>query len=279
MRYSRPAVMGIINATPDSFHAASRACTEAEVAGRAERMAAEGADMLDVGACSTRPGASAPDAYTEWARLEPALRAVRKAVGEDMPVSVDTFRAEVARRAVESGMADIVNDIGGGTLDAAMFDTVAGLRVPYVLMHMRGTPADMQTRTDYGERGVVAEVIAELAGRVDRLEQMGVADVIVDPGFGFAKTLEQNYALLSALGTVADALRRPLLAGMSRKSMATRRRRSARHVGSQHARAGAQGLHSPRARCGRGRAGGGNVYPALWLRSRKKHLTLCSISE
>ena len=285
MRYSRPAVMGIINATPDSFYAASRACTEAEVAARAERMAAEGADMLDVGACSTRPGASAPDASTEWARLEPALRAVRKAVGEDMPVSVDTFRAEVARRAVESGMADIVNDIGGGTLDAAMFDTVAGLRVPYVLMHMRGTPADMHTRTDYGESGVVAEVIAELAGRVDRLEQMGVADVIVDPGFGFAKTLEQNYALLSALGTVADALRRPLLAGMSRKSMATRLlgmdaadalpATSALNILALERRASILRVHDVAG----GRTGGGNVYPALWLRSRKKHLTLCSISE
>ena len=219
--YQRPAVMGIINATPDSFYAGSRAADAVAAGARAEQMAAAGADMIDVGACSTRPGAEVPDAAAEWARLEPALRAVRAAVGDGLPVSVDTFRAEVARRAVEAGLADIVNDIGGCTLDAQMEATVADLRVPYIMMHMRGTPADMQQRCDYPD-GVVAGVISELAGRLDRLTLAGVPDIIVDPGFGFAKTLEQNYELLRGLHVVADTLRRPVLAGLSRKSMATR---------------------------------------------------------
>lgn len=218
--FGRPAVMGIINATPDSYHAASRAQCRAEVQRMAETHVREGADIIDVGACSTRPGSEAPDAAEEWCRLEPALRAVREAVGYAVPVSADTYRAEVARRAVESGLADIVNDIGGGSLDRDMFATVAPLRVPYILMHMRGTPADMHTHCRYAD--VVADVITELAARLDTLTLMGVADVIVDPGFGFAKTLEQNYKLLDALATVGNALGRPVLAGMSRKSMATR---------------------------------------------------------
>lgn len=219
VRYDSPAVMGIINATPDSFHAASRVPTEEAAAAVAARMAAEGADIIDVGACSTRPGSVAPDATEEWARLEPALRAVRREA-PGLPVSVDTYRADVARRAVESGLADIVNDISGGALDADMFATVAALRVPYVLMHTRGTPADMQQHCDYTD--VTADLIAELADRLDRLTQAGVADVIVDPGFGFAKTLEQNYRLMRELPALCSALRRPVLVGVSRKSMLTR---------------------------------------------------------
>lgn len=222
VHFDRPAVMGIINATPDSFHAASRVSGAAQAAAVAESMLRAGADILDVGACSTRPGSAQPSVAEEWARLEPVLQAVRAAAGTDVPVSVDTYRAEVARRAVESGLADIVNDVAGGTLDDAMFATVAELRVPYVLMHMRGTPADMASHTDYGAEGVVAGVIADLAAKLDRLTLMGVADVIVDPGYGFAKTLEQNYALLAGQATVREALGRPLLAGLSRKSMATR---------------------------------------------------------
>lgn len=219
--YCRPAVMGIINATPDSFYAASRAADNVAAGERAEQMAVAGADMIDVGACSTRPGAALPDAAAEWARLEPALRAVRAAVGAALPVSVDTFRADVARRAVESGLADIVNDVGGCTLDEQMEQTVVELRVPYIMMHMRGTPADMQQHCDYPD-GVAAAVISELAGLLGRLTLAGVPDIIIDPGFGFAKTVEQNYRLLRDLPVVADALRRPVLAGMSRKSMATR---------------------------------------------------------
>lgn len=220
VHHDRPAVMGIINATPDSFFAGSRAAGAAEAAARAAEMKASGADMLDIGACSTRPGAETPDAATEWQRLQPVLEAVREAVGSDMPLSVDTFRADVARKAVEAGLADIVNDVGGGTLDPEMHAAVASLGTPYILTHMRGTPATMQQHCDYAD--VTADVIAELQERLDALTLAGVADVIVDPGFGFAKTLEQNYHLLRDLPAVCSALRRPLLAGLSRKSMATR---------------------------------------------------------
>lgn len=221
VHYDHPVVMGIINATPDSFHAVSRCSVPAEAAAAARRMVAEGAAMLDVGACSTRPGSAPVDASTEWERLQPVLEAVREAVGAAVPVSVDTFRAEVARRACEAGLADIVNDVAGGHADPDMHPLVAALGVPYILTHMRGTPATMQQLCDYPD-GVTAGVITELQASLDSLTQAGVADVVVDPGFGFAKTLEQNYRLLNELPVVAEALQRPLLVGLSRKSMATK---------------------------------------------------------
>lgn len=216
--YSRPIVMGVLNVTPDSFYSGSRAQTHADITRRARQLVADGADMLDIGAYSSRPGADDVSADEELRRLEAGLSAVREAVGYDIPVSVDTFRADVARRAVEWG-ADIINDISGGLLDEDMFETVADLHVPYILMHMRGIPATMQTMTDYTD--VVADVIGELSHKLSRLEELGVADVIIDPGFGFAKTLDQNYRLLSQLDAFA-ILGRPVLAGMSRKSMLTR---------------------------------------------------------
>lgn len=216
--YSRPVVMGVLNVTPDSFYSGSRAQTHADIARRARQLVADGADMLDIGAYSSRPGADDVSTDEELRRLEAGLSAVREAVGYDIPVSVDTFRADVARRAVEWG-ADIINDISGGLLDEDMFETIADLHVPYILMHMRGTPATMQTMTDYTD--VVADVIGELSHKLSRLEELGVADVIIDPGFGFAKTLDQNYRLLSHLDAFA-ILGRPVLAGMSRKSMLTR---------------------------------------------------------
>lgn len=216
--YSRPVVMGVLNVTPDSFYSGSRAQTHADITRRARQLVADGADMLDIGAYSSRPGADDVSADEELRRLEAGLSAVREAVGYDIPISVDTFRADVARRAVEWG-ADIINDISGGLLDEDMFETVADLHVPYILMHMRGTPATMQTMTDYTD--VVADVIGELSHKLSRLEELGVADVIIDPGFGFAKTLDQNYRLLSQLDAFA-ILGRPVLVGMSRKSMLTR---------------------------------------------------------
>lgn len=222
VEYRRPAVMGIINATPDSFFSGSRVSLPADAARVAREMLRQGADILDIGACSTRPGAEMPDAREEWERLQPVLEAVREAVGRDAVVSVDTFRSSVARNAVEQGLADMVNDVSGASLDPEMIDAVAQLRVPYVLMHMRGTPDTMQQMTDYGPDGVAAGVLRELAATLDRLTLAGVADVIVDPGFGFAKTLSQNYELLAALPAFAEALRRPILAGVSRKSMLTR---------------------------------------------------------
>lgn len=218
--YDRPAVMGIINVTPDSFYAGSRVTDDDAIGLRARDLVAAGADMLDIGAYSTRPGAAEVSAEEECRRLCHGIAAVRAAVGNDVPLSVDTFRAEVARKAVGEWGGDIVNDISGGTLDPDMFDAVAELGCPYVLMHTRGTPATMSTLTDYPQ-GVVAGVIEELSHAVYKLEERGVADIIIDPGFGFAKTLEQNYELLAHLDAF-EIFHRPILAGVSRKSMITR---------------------------------------------------------
>lgn len=216
--YDRPVVMGIINATPDSFYAGSRTLIADEISRRAEAMCADGADIIDVGACSTRPGAEVVAEAEELERLAMALPAVRRAVGGDVLVSVDTFMASVARVAVKELGADIVNDVSGGTLDADMFATVASLACPYILMHTRGTPATMQTMTDYND--VCADVIKELSFKLAKLRELGVSDVIIDPGFGFAKTSEQNYELLAGL-SLFDVLGCPVLVGVSRKSMLT----------------------------------------------------------
>lgn len=220
VKYTRPAVMGIINATPDSFYPGSRAGDVTDIARRASDMVTAGADMLDVGGYSSRPGGDDVPPKVETQRVVGAIRAIRS-VDAAIPVSVDTFRAEVARAAVDAG-ANIVNDISGGALDAAMLDTVADMRVPYIAMHMRGTPATMQQLTDYGDVSVVQEVTTRLAEVVSRCIDRGIADIIVDPGFGFAKTLEQNYALLRGLPLLREALPLPVLVGVSRKSMITR---------------------------------------------------------
>ena len=214
--YHRPAVMGIINITTDSFYEPSRHLDVADAAITAEQMVAAGADMLDVGACSTRPGSESVTPEVETDRLCRAVESIRERVGTDIPVSVDTFRAAVAAEAIYAG-ADIVNDIAGGTLDPDMFDTVARLRCPYILTHMRGTPATMQTLTDYTD--VVADLAEWLCRRSATLHAMGVADVVVDPGFGFAKTLEQNYRLLGSLDAIRQIVGLPVLAGISNKSM------------------------------------------------------------
>lgn len=216
--YDRPAVMGIINATPDSFFAASRAVTAADAAAKAAAMVADGADFIDVGACSTRPGSAAPAADEEFDRLAAVLPTVKAVCGDRAAVSVDTYRADVARRAVTELGADIVNDISGGTLNEAMFETVAELNVPYILQHMRGKPEDMQDYATYGN--VAAEVLSEIGERLGRLSLLGVNDIIVDPGFGFAKNIDQNYELLAHLHLL-KLLHRPILVGLSRKSMAT----------------------------------------------------------
>ncbi len=216
----RPWVMGVMNVTPDSFYAASRvAFDEAAVAARVRTMVEQGADVLDVGACSTRPGSQPPSVEEEMRRLRAVLPVVRREAPQ-LPVSVDTYRADVARMAVEELGAHMVNDVGGGTLDDTMWRTVASLRVPYVVMHMRGTPSTMQSLTDYGNDGVLATVFKDLMQKVDALHQLGVNDVLADPGFGFAKTLAQNYALLAQL-EVFHQLQVPLVVGVSRKSMVT----------------------------------------------------------
>lgn len=218
VEYDRPAVMGIINATPDSFYPGSRTADSRAVAERARMMLSQGADMLDLGAYSSRSGAADVSAADEGDRLHMALDAIRS-VSADVPVSVDTFRADVAEKAVTEWGADIINDISGGTLDPDMFETVARLHVPYILMHMRGTPADMQQHCCYAD--VTADVAADLSAKLHRLSVLGVNDVIIDPGFGFSKTLEQNYRMLRELDTFG-LLGRPVLVGVSRKSMITR---------------------------------------------------------
>ena len=211
----RPWVMGIINVTPDSFYSGSRVNDEQSLIMRVRQMVADGADIIDVGACSTRPGSESVDAQGEMKRLQWALAIIGREA-PDVIISVDTFRAAVARRCVEEWGAHIINDISGGTLDDEMFATVASLNAPYVLMHMRGTPETMSSLTDYDD--VAADVLEWMARRIDDLRQMGVSDIIADPGFGFAKTVEQNYRLLACLEAY-HALNAPLLVGVSRKRM------------------------------------------------------------
>ena len=211
----RPWVMGIINITPDSFYRGSRVADEGALIARVRQMVDEGADVLDVGACSTRPGSDQVDAQEEMSRLEWALKVVRRESPEVI-ISVDTYRANVANRCVQEWGADIINDISGGMMDDEMFATVARLRVPYVLMHMRGTPETMASMTRYDN--VANDVLNEMAQRIDGLQQTGVTDIIADPGFGFAKTVEQNYELLARLEAF-HALEVPLLVGVSRKRM------------------------------------------------------------
>ena len=213
-----PKVMGILNATPDSFFAGSRKQTERELIERVQQILSEGGSIIDVGAYSTRPGAAVVSAEEEWQRLEQALRIVHREAPEAI-LSVDTFRADIARRCVETFGVSIVNDISGGDADSQMFDTVADLRVPYVLMHCQGTPQTMQQAPTY--KNVTAEVITDLSRKVRQLRQRGARDIIIDPGFGFGKTLEHNYTLLRQLEDfrIFDL---PLLVGISRKSMITR---------------------------------------------------------
>lgn len=220
VEYTKPAVMGIVNVTPDSFYGGSRTFLADQVRARVEKLVAEGADFIDIGAYSSRSGADEVSPEEELRRIETGMEQIRK-IAPEIPVSVDTFRANVAREAVENLSVDIINDISGGDLDAEMFAAVAELKVPYILMHMRGTPATMQSLTDYGSEGVTANVLRDLAEKVNRLALLGVNDIIIDPGFGFAKTLDQNYELLAEMEAF-HSLECPMLVGVSRKSMITK---------------------------------------------------------
>ena len=212
---SQPQVMTIINVTDDSFFEGSRTVDERSIVARVEQAVAEGATILDVGGYSSRPGAAELSVEDEWQRVRLGLRAVRSV--SDIPVSVDTFRSEVACRAVEEFGELIINDISAGELDANMVDVVAKYDMPYVAMHMRGTPQTMQLQTDY-EQDIASEVCQYFERRVEELRQRGVSKIILDPGFGFAKTLEQNYELLGGLNRLT-AMGYPVLVGVSRKSM------------------------------------------------------------
>ncbi len=210
----KPKIMGIVNLTPDSFFAGSRSREVAEAVRAAVEMLSQGADFLDLGAYSTRPGAADISIDEEKLRLLPAVRAIAREF-PDAIVSVDTFRGEVARAAVGEGAA-IVNDVSAGHLDPQMMEVVAALRVPYIMMHMRGTPQTMMADTVYGD--IVHEMLSYFSGRIHTARSLGISDLILDPGFGFSKTLEQNYRVMQHLPDFAIA-GLPILVGVSRKSM------------------------------------------------------------
>ena len=212
---SRPLVMGILNVTPDSFYAGSRTPAPEQIEARVHQIVDEGADIIDIGAYSSRAQADdiAPD--EEMRRLASGLEIIRKLYPQ-AHVSVDTFRADVASRCVREYGVQMVNDISGGELDPRMFETVADLKVPYILMHMKGTPQTMMQQTHYDH--LIAEMLYYFAERIARLESLGVNDIIIDPGFGFSKTLDDNYRLMNRLDEFAR-IGLPLLVGISRKSM------------------------------------------------------------
>lgn len=209
--------MGILNVTPDSFFDGGHYNEADELLARAEKHLNEGADILDIGAVSTRPKAEEVSESEELSRLIPAVEMLRRKFPEAI-LSVDTFRSVVARKAIETG-ADMINDISGGTMDDHMFETIAELQVPYVLMHIQGTPQTMQENPTY--TNVVQEVFDALLEKKTRLQNLGVHDIIIDPGFGFGKNVEHNFALLAHLERF-EILNCPILVGVSRKSMINR---------------------------------------------------------
>jgi len=211
---SEPKVMGIINITPDSFYAGSRKPDSYDALKQADKMLADGADFLDIGAYSSRPGADDISVQEEMDRLLPVIELIA-ANHPDAILSIDTFRSPIAEAAIKAG-AHIINDISGGQLDENMFATVARLQVPYILMHMKGTPQNMNQLAQYGD--IFNEVLDYFAGRYHQLKELGVHDVIIDPGFGFAKMPEHSYALMNRMQDL-DILQLPILVGVSRKKM------------------------------------------------------------
>lgn len=211
---SPPLIMGILNVTPDSFFDGGKFTSEIQWLEHAQQMVDEGADIIDIGAYSTRPGATNVSEQDEMERLVNVIKSVRKQFPEVL-ISADTFRASVALKAIDAG-ANIINDISGGTMDDNMFSTIAKLKVPYVLMHIQGTPKTMQEKPQY--ENVTEDVLAFFTSKLKELKDLGVSKVILDPGFGFGKTLEHNYQLLDDLEKL-NSLGFPVLVGFSRKSM------------------------------------------------------------
>lgn len=209
-----PSVMGILNLTPDSFYSNSRMGSIDEALHRTEAFMNEGAKFIDIGAYSSRPGASDISPDEELQRMIPVIEAITKKLPEAI-LSIDTFRARVAKESIEAG-AHIVNDIAGGGMDDEMFETVAALQVPYILMHMKGSPQTMQQHADY--QNITLEVVDYFQQRVTKLQKLGVKDIILDPGFGFAKKPEHSYQLLNEMDDL-KIFELPILAGISRKSM------------------------------------------------------------
>ena len=215
MDLSEPQVMGILNVTPDSFYAGSRGVTERYILDRLEQIMGEGASIVDIGTYSSRPGAQEVSVEEEMERLRTGLELIREH-RPDAIVSVDTFRADVAKMCVEEYGVAIINDISAGQMDEQMFATIARLGVPYIIMHMKGTPQTMQTNPQYEH--FLKEVFYYFSEKVQKLRDLGVKDIIIDPGFGFGKTLEHNYELMNHLEEFA-LFELPLLVGVSRKSM------------------------------------------------------------
>ena len=215
VEFRRPAVMGILNVTPDSFYDGGRHADPEAMLGHARRLLSEGADIIDLGAVSTRPGATLLPPDEEARRLAAAVALLRAEL-PDAILSVDTCYSLPARAAVEAG-ADIVNDISGGQFDDDMYHTISQLQVPYIMMHTRGTPDNMQQQTDY--KDIIDDLTHYFSARIDTLYRHGIKDLWLDPGFGFAKTVEQNHELLYRLDELTTLFRQPMLVGMSRKSM------------------------------------------------------------
>lgn len=212
-----PKVMGIVNITPDSFFSGSRHEADKELVKTVAKMLAEGADIIDIGGYSTRPGANSVSLAEELSRVIPAIERI-VAHFPDVILSVDTFRSEVANQAVAAGAA-IVNDVSAGLLDDKMLSTVAGLRVPYIMMHMRGTPQTMMQLTGYDD--LVSDILLYFSERIKAARSVGISDIVVDPGFGFSKTTEQNFELLGKMDLMQIA-GQPIIVGLSRKSMVYR---------------------------------------------------------
>ena len=215
MDLSEPQVMGILNVTPDSFYAGSHGVTEQSIVDRLHQCMNEGASIVDIGAYSSRPGAQEVSVAEEMERLRTGLELVRKH-RPDAIVSVDTFRADVAKMCVEEYGVALINDISAGQMDNQMFTTIARLGVPYIIMHMKGTPQDMQIAPKYDH--FLKEIFYYFSEKVQKLRDLGVKDIIIDPGFGFGKTLEHNYELMNHLEEFA-LFELPILVGISRKSM------------------------------------------------------------
>ena len=212
---STPKVMGILNTTPDSFYDGGRYNSIDKIKIRIDQMINEGVDFIDIGAYSSRPGARIITEKEEWERLDTTLNMILKKYSNQI-ISIDTFRSEIARKAVLNCGVSIVNDISAGEMDIKMFELIAELNVPYIIMHMQGNPQNMQNNPEY--KNVTKEVISSLATRVEKLKKIGVNDVIIDPGFGFGKTLDHNFELLNNLEAF-NFFQLPVLVGLSRKSM------------------------------------------------------------
>ncbi|RLD31995.1 MAG: dihydropteroate synthase [Bacteroidetes bacterium] len=213
--FEKPCIMGILNLTPDSFYDGGRYQKSSDILGQVKMMIEEGAHFIDIGAVSSRPSAKLISEKEELERLLESVSEIRK-IFPDIYLSIDTFRSGIAKIMVQDYEVDIINDISAGELDKNMFSVIADLQVPYIMMHMKGNPENMQETPTYGN--VVKEVVAYLAEKIQILNQMGVNDLIADPGFGFGKTLDHNYKMLGSLD-VFSLLKIPLMVGLSRKSM------------------------------------------------------------